>query len=280
MESLRSIDVIDGRPSPSPEWMLGRIFDAGHMVEVVAQTDKTCTVKGTRFREGTEVGSMEFTFTWAMAERVKDRKGKSLTDKANYRNYPEAMLFWRAVAQLARQFFPDCTRGIKHIPEELGADQEWDVYGSLPDEADPGPEPETTIVDTETGEIIEDEGDDEIAEAEIVWNPTATGKADAVAIGEVSQHDTDGELWDVLVAKLGSYETWVEDRMEDIEAHLRYIFRAMEFLGIWQGDNVLREELVRQNHQHLSEFKKSGLQQFTRNMVMKAQVAIKEAPRG
>jgi hypothetical protein len=127
MESLRSIDIIDGRPSPSAEWMVGRILGAGHVVTTLEQTDKTCTVKGTRYDlvpmpsdevKKVEIASMQFTFTIEMAERA------GLAKKRNWQQYPEAMLYWRAVAQLARQFFPDCLRGIKYLADELG-DEDW-----------------------------------------------------------------------------------------------------------------------------------------------------------
>jgi hypothetical protein len=259
MESLRSIDVIDGRPSPSAEWMVGRIFEAGHIIEAVEQTDQLCTVRGTRFLESRDV-TMEYTYTLDMAKRA------NLTTKFNWKAYPEAMLYWRAVAQLARQFFPDVLRGIKHLPEELGAD-EWDSFGAIPEENDVDPS-EGTI------EIIEVIDAEVVVEMPGVWSPEPTGDADRKAIATVKVHANSDTLWEYLVHCLTTYEIWIEQTIPEIETQVRYLFRAMECLELWQGENVLSEELARQERQHLSEFKKAELQKFAKNMVTKATVAI------
>jgi hypothetical protein len=73
---------------------------------------------------------------------------------------------------------------------------------------------------------------------------------------------------------LTTYEIWIEQTIPEIETQVRYLFRAMECLELWQGENVLSEELARQERQHLSEFKKAELQKFAKNMVTKATVAI------
>lgn len=144
MESLRTIDMIDGKPSPSSEWMVGKVLDAGHVIVADEQTSESCTVTGIRFRDGAEQARMSFTFTWDMANRVTDKRGKRLTEKSNWRNYPEAMLYWRATSQLCRQFFPDVLRGLKYLPDELGA--EWEP-----------PEPE--LPDHPTTEVLDDNGE-------------------------------------------------------------------------------------------------------------------------
>lgn len=138
MEALRTIDMIDGKPSPSAEWMVGKVFEAGHVIVVVEQTDESCTVEGIRFSEGVEVARMKVTFTKSMAARA------GLLNKSNWKNYPEAMLYWRAASQLCRQFFPDVLKGLKYLPEELGA-EDW-----VP-----------PAVDTSTGEVVYAEDDPE-----------------------------------------------------------------------------------------------------------------------
>lgn len=138
MESLRVIDMIDGKPTPSAEWMVSKVFNAGHVIVAESQTSTECTATGIRYRDGAEVARMSFTFTLDMAKRA------GLTNKSNWKNYPEAMLYWRAVAQLCRQFFPDVLRGLSHLPEELG-DGEW------------VDEPMATPrFDAETGEIVDE----------------------------------------------------------------------------------------------------------------------------
>lgn len=116
MQSMQHIDVIDGKPSPSAEWMVGQVFEAGHAIAITEQTDKKCTVVGKRFRDGKVIAEMPFTFTIEMAARA------GLSGKTNWKHYPEAMLYWRATAQLCRQFFPDLLHGLRYLPEELGSE--------------------------------------------------------------------------------------------------------------------------------------------------------------
>lgn len=150
MEALRTIDVIDGRPSPSAEWMVGKVFEAGHVIVAVEQSAESCTVEGRRFRDGEQVAEMRFTFTIEMAQRVKDKQGRSLASKANWKNYPEAMLYWRATSQLCRQFFPDVLSGLKYLPEELGSET-WEP----PKDSGVVLVDQVLNVDEETGEVLE-----------------------------------------------------------------------------------------------------------------------------
>lgn len=138
MESLRVIDMIDGKPTPSAEWMVSKVFDAGHIIFAEEQTDRACMVTGVRYRDGEDVARMTFTFTFEMAKRA------NLTGKSNWKNYPEAMLYWRATAQLCRQFFPDVLRGLSHLPEELGS-ADWEA-----------PHLSAVRFDAETGEVVDE----------------------------------------------------------------------------------------------------------------------------
>lgn len=281
MESMRSISIIDGRPSPSAEWMVARIFEAGHVLTVPEQTAETCTVKGTRYREGQIITEMSYTFTMEMAKRA------GLASKDNWKHYPEAMLYWRAVAQLARQLFPDVLAGIKHTPEELVPDQVWDVYGAIPEEEDLE-ESEGSVTD-EDGNLIEDAEvveDDEATEdderhedapGEWSWRPKPSGEADAVAIARARQYADEADLWADLLNTLATWEEWSKLTIPETQAELRFMLRAMEALGVWQQQDVMHYELRRLGVSHLSDLKKSDLTKFVRNMVTKAQVATRDA---
>lgn len=272
MESLRSIDVIDGRPSPSAEWMVGRVFEAGHIVVATEQTATSCTVRGTRFMgpDGTTY-EMEFTFTIEMAKRA------GLTNKSNWKNYPEAMLYWRAVAQLVRQFFPDVIRGIKHLPEELGS-AEWLPPGYEQDMTVPTGTP--TLEESQDDDLdLEEENvvhDAELIEASLAddWPPEPTGKEDELAIARVNLADGMDDLTMEVWAIVNNYEGWIDLKMESVEREVRFIHRGMERLGHWQGGNTLRESLRQAGHVHLSELKKDDLASFARNTVTKAMAVI------
>lgn len=288
MESMRSISIIDGRPSPSAEWMVARIFEAGHVLEVVDQTAEICTVKGTRYRDDKILTEMSYSFTIEMAKRA------GLAGKDNWKHYPEAMLYWRAVAQLARQLFPDVLAGIKHTPEELVPDQVWDVYGAIPEEEDLDPsegevtdeagnliEDDTAEVadneDIEELEIVEDDESHEDAHSPWAWRPKPTGDADAVAIARVRQYGDEADLWADLLNTLATWEQWVGLTIPETQAELRFVFRAMEALGVWQQQDVMHHELRRLGHNHLSDLRKTDLTKFVKNTVTKAQVATRDA---
>lgn len=110
MESLTSVDVIDGRPSPSAE-LLGRLIRAaGHRVEVLEHTETVCRLRGTRV--DTEE-TMEVAFTMAEAEKATAKEGGRyvpLSETRRYREYPSDMLFARALSRLHRRLFPDATK--------------------------------------------------------------------------------------------------------------------------------------------------------------------------
>jgi hypothetical protein len=63
--------------------------------------------------------TMNVEWTLEQASKIK-RKGKALTEGDNWKNYPESMLWARAVSQLCRMLFADCFAGASYTPEELG----------------------------------------------------------------------------------------------------------------------------------------------------------------
>lgn len=111
MSAMRFIHIIEGKPSVSPEGMLALIRRAGHSVSG-SSTSRSATVRGVRHDNG---DTMEVTFTWEDALRAK------LTAKDNWQKYPEAMLWARALAMLARRLFPDVMLGAAYVPDEMGA---------------------------------------------------------------------------------------------------------------------------------------------------------------
>jgi len=116
MEAMRSIDVIDGNPTLSGELCVRLIRGAGHKLRTTELSDERATVTGVRAEDPED--TMTVTFTIDMAKRA------NLTGKSNWKNYPESMLFWRAVTMLARMHFPDAIGATRlaYLPDEYGAD--------------------------------------------------------------------------------------------------------------------------------------------------------------
>lgn len=118
MTALRSIHIIDGKPTFSAELMVQLVRRRGHSI-VGEMGEGLCTVTGIRADNQDE---MTVTWTLAMAERA------GLTGKGNWKKYPESMLWARAVSQLCRMLFADCFAGATYTPEELSAGTvaEWE----------------------------------------------------------------------------------------------------------------------------------------------------------
>lgn len=126
MAALNNINVIQGKPTVSPQLMLALINRTGEIEQFSLQSSDqgaTCTIK----RRGFDA----YTATFG----PKEAASMGLATKDNYKKQPGTMYKWRAVADAARSTFADAVLGL-YIPEEMGAH-----------------------VDTETGEVIEAKAD-------------------------------------------------------------------------------------------------------------------------
>jgi hypothetical protein len=123
MTALRSIHIIDGKATFSAELMVMLARQRGHSIQGEV-TEGAAKVTGKRADNG---DTMTVEWTLGMAERA------GLLGKSNWKKYPEAMLWARAVSQLCRELFADCFAGNTYTPEELGAETDKD--------GDPLPDP-------------------------------------------------------------------------------------------------------------------------------------------
>lgn len=109
MAAIRLINVIDGRTTYAAELMVLVTRGRGHSIQGEVG-DGSARVTGKRADNG---DTMTVTWTLAMAERA------GLANKQNWKRYPEAMLWARAVSQLCRMLFADCFAGGTYTREEL-----------------------------------------------------------------------------------------------------------------------------------------------------------------
>jgi hypothetical protein len=71
---------------------------------------------------------MTVEFTMEQAKRVVSKQGKPLVEGRAWKNYPEDMLWARAVSRLCRRLFPDLLSGMTYTPSELSEiDDEPDI---------------------------------------------------------------------------------------------------------------------------------------------------------
>lgn len=122
MAALQTINIIQNKPTVSPQLMLALINRSGQADDIqISATNEGATV--TMKRKGRTSYTANFGPKEAMA--------LGLHSKDNYKKQPATMYKWRAVADAARVVFPDVVLGL-FAPDEMGAD-----------------------VDMETGEVIE-----------------------------------------------------------------------------------------------------------------------------
>ena len=112
MEGFRSINVIQGKPTISPQLMLALANRTKQLENIrIDSTDEFCRVTVTR--KGREPHSEIF--------GVKEATALGLIGRDNYKKQPAIMFKWRALAANLRVTFPDVELGF-YTPEEMGAE--------------------------------------------------------------------------------------------------------------------------------------------------------------
>lgn len=112
MAALNTINVIQGKPTVSPQLMLALIERSGQLKDIEILTGDDY-VQVTMWRKG----RTEHTERFGKAEA----QAMNLIGKDNYKKQALVMYKWRAVAACARTVFPDVILGL-YTPEEMGAD--------------------------------------------------------------------------------------------------------------------------------------------------------------
>ena len=116
MAALNTINVIQGKPTVSPQLMLALIERSGQLenIEITnGANGAICDMK----RRGRAVHREIF--------GPNEAKAMGLDGKDNYKKQAAVMYRWRAVAACARVVFPDVILGL-YTPDEMGADVDAD----------------------------------------------------------------------------------------------------------------------------------------------------------
>jgi hypothetical protein len=112
MAALQTINVIQAKPTVSPQLMLALIERSGQL-ENIEITDGGDHVACTMKRRGRSAHTEYF--------GDKEARLMGLDGKDNYKKQKQTMYRWRAVAACARVAFPDVILGL-YSPDEMGAD--------------------------------------------------------------------------------------------------------------------------------------------------------------
>lgn len=139
IQSLHSIDVIQGKPTVNAQGLKAMILAAGGLISEKEWTDKICTLEG--YRNGHKQ-SASFT--------IQEAAQMGLTGKDNWRKMPKLMLYARAVSILARNQWADKIKGL-YSKEEM---QDSVVFQNI--DAAPTVESKPVIVTADA--LIEEKG--------------------------------------------------------------------------------------------------------------------------
>ncbi len=154
MAALNNINIIQGKPSVSPQLMLAMINSTREAEDIAIETSDAgavCTIK----RRGRTAYTAKF--------GPKEAKAMGLDGKDNYKKQAATMYQWRAVAAAARATFPEVILGM-YTPDELGAITTED--GEVVEQS---PEPDSTDKALKTIFI-------EAGKTEAEWNALYTGE--------------------------------------------------------------------------------------------------------
>lgn len=166
MTSLRSINVIKGKPALSAEAMRAMILAAGHHISFREMTAARCVVDGRRKGES-DVTTVTYT--------MDDAKKAGLAGQNQYAKMPRQMLAARATSELARLIFADVIGGLL-IDVEAEEDDPGETTNVTPITTAKRRKSPTTVAEpanapsAETALPVDPEPvlDDDIVEAEIV----------------------------------------------------------------------------------------------------------------
>lgn len=163
MAALRSFDIIQGQAAPRAITLRAIVQSFGHDMILEESTASRCKMRGRRNGAG----------EWQSVVWTIDRARQlGLTNKANWKNQPQAMLVARATSELARLVAADAILGIGYTVEEIGdgAGAGYEFATMTTDEAPsgskrmrrgkPAPPPDAPVEaetdDVADGEVIED----------------------------------------------------------------------------------------------------------------------------
>lgn len=113
LEALNEFYLVNGRVSISGKMLAALIWRAGHVI-VCDPGVEGATVRSWRKINDSYFEMPEVSFT------LEDAKRAGLASKDTYKQYPAAMMAWRAVTLCARLHFPDVVSAIGYVPEEVG----------------------------------------------------------------------------------------------------------------------------------------------------------------
>lgn len=141
MQSLQTINVIEGKPCLSAAALQALAIKNGGSIEVVEHTDRVCELS---IKRGDKSHTARFS--------VEDASKQGLLGKANWVKMPKAMLYARATSMGIRAVFADVIAGLYTVEELEDGKETFSAPAKAPKAAK---EPEPTPVVAEVMEVVE-----------------------------------------------------------------------------------------------------------------------------
>lgn len=110
LQALRSISVVEGKPTLSADLLLALAYKSGHCTgyDILELTEEKCVVQISRN------GQVKAPYSYTIEEARK----AGLANRPNWTRHTKAMLRARATAAACRAYFPDVVLGL-YTPDEL-----------------------------------------------------------------------------------------------------------------------------------------------------------------
>ena len=122
IQALASIYIVEGKPTAGANLIASNVKRSGRYdYRIQERTDERCEIAW--FQDGKSVGTSAFS--------MADAKRADLAGKMNWKKYPRAMLFARALTEGVRVYAPDAAAGAIYTPEELNPDLEVSESGEV-----------------------------------------------------------------------------------------------------------------------------------------------------
>jgi hypothetical protein len=117
---MMGVDIIEGNPTPNAHLWAAAIEDSPvYDWQVLERTDERCSIKFLRRETPAGKWTERGVVTWTLA----DAKRAGLEGKANWKRYPRAMLYARAITEGGRAYCPGLFGGVRaYDPDELGSE--------------------------------------------------------------------------------------------------------------------------------------------------------------
>lgn len=243
MTSLRSVNIIKGRPALSSEAMRAMVLAAGHDIRFEEMTAARCVILGRR--RGQDDWT-KVTFT------IDDAKRMGVGAGQQYSKMPRQMLAARATAELCRLIFADAIGGlISDVEAEDGDTEQLATVTPMATarrakaKAAPEtdlPEPSPTVApepDPDPEPVL----DDDIVEAEVVEEQARP--ADTVAAIDALHEVMDAEVIEDVASGMARVRAALKEAKEPppsgaiTAAQLKALQASFKELGITDRDDRL-----------------------------------------